>query len=131
MHRAWVDDTACGEPSERVAEDLGDVTCPRCLASFEGWWGPDGTCPECDRSEVDGHGEECGLVTGESDLANSAPFARGAPGVGATRRPFLLGRRQALQQKRVRDEAAQLQHMEAQVAAHRARLEAMRTEVQP
>ncbi len=135
VHRTWIDGTACGEPSERVAENLGDVTCPRCLGSFEGWWGPDGTCPECERQEVDGHTEDCGLVTGESELADAAPYARGAPGPGATRRPFLLARKEALHDRQVRDETARLARMAADLDAQKAKVAAMqgdaRVEVTP
>lgn len=123
VHRRSPDDAAmCGDGSERLADTLGEVTCPTCLAGYEGWINPDGSCPECHRHETEGHTEQCGLVTGESPLAELTPYAKGAPGVGATRKPYLLARRAALHEKQVRDEEKRLARMTADVEAQKTKL---------
>jgi hypothetical protein len=128
VHRAWEDGTACGCAAAQMSASLAEVTCPHCLLSFEGWWGPARECLSCCRTEVDGHAEDCELVTGVSPLADLAPFVRAAAGVGMTRRPFLLGRKRALTEKRLQDEALRLREMEADLQTERAKFAALQAE---
>jgi hypothetical protein len=126
VHRAWEEGTACGDVGQHVSALLAEVTCPHCLLSFEGWWEPGRECLSCRRTEVDGHADDCELVTGASPLA---PFVRGAPGVGMTRRPFLLGRKRAVTEKRPQDEALRIRGIEAALESERAKLAALQAEV--
>ncbi len=125
VHRLWEESSACGLDTIG-AINLGDVTCPMCLRSFEGWVGADGICPCCGRREWQGHAENCGLVSGESPLAALAPFARDAQGLGGSR-PALL---RAYAQAQLEGQVRRAEQAMAQARAEAAKLAALRQEVQ-